>query len=199
VTFAVAAVESVVERDVDVAYARMLLMHVHDPAGLVASMTLAMRTGGVIAVEDLNFAGSFTFPRCPAYDRRVAWYTEAVRRRGGDADLGPRLPGLLSAAGLVDVGVRVAQPAFLDGPQKHLQELSMVKQRAAVLATGVAEPEEYDAAHAEFLAFTNDPGTLVSAPRMIQAWGRGHSRRNARPLLCIASELESGWHGRAPP
>ena len=47
----------------------------------------------------------------------------------------------------------------------------MVKQRDAVLATGVAEPEEYDAAHAESLAFTSDPGTLVSAPRMIQAWG----------------------------
>jgi hypothetical protein len=150
----------------------MLLMHLHDPAGLTRSMVAAVKPGGLVAVEDLNFSGSFTYPPCPAYDRRVAWYRETVRRQGGDADLGPRLPALLASAGLTDTRVRVVQPAFLEGPEKHLQELSMVKQRAAVLAAGVASADEYDAAHAELLAFTNDPATLLAAPRMIQAWGR---------------------------
>jgi hypothetical protein len=64
------------------------------------------------------------------------------------------------------------QPPFLDGPHKHLQELSMLKRKAAVVAAGVASAEDCDAAHAELLAFTADPTTLVAAPRMIQAWGR---------------------------
>jgi SAM-dependent methyltransferase len=172
VVFQVAAVEDVTEHDLDFAFARMLLMHLRDPAGAVASMVGMVRSGGVVAVEDINFAGSFTYPPCPAYDRRVAWYQEAVRRRGGDADLGPRLPGLLAAAGLVDVGVRVVQPAYLTGPNKHLQELSMAKQKTAVVESGVVSAEEYDAAHAELVAFTVDPTTLVAAPRMVQAWGR---------------------------
>ena len=172
VSFRVAAVEDLAESGFDLACARMLLMHLRDPAGVAGLMVAAVRPGGVVAVEDLNFSGSFTYPSCPAFDRRVAWYRETVRRRGGDADLGPRLPALLRSVGLTDIEVRVVQPAFLDGPRKHLQELSMIKQRAAVVAAGVSSAEDYDATHAELLAFTADPTTLVAAPRLIQAWGR---------------------------
>src|SRR5215470_14870857 len=99
VSFRVGAVEDLAESGFDLAYARMLLMHLRDPAGVAGSMVAAVRPGGIVVVEDLNFSGSFTYPSCPAYDRRVGWYRETVRRRGGDADLGPRLPGLLSSAG----------------------------------------------------------------------------------------------------
>jgi len=73
---------------------------------------------------------------------------------------------------LTTIGVRVAQPAFLDGPQRQLQLMPMEKMKAAVIAAGVVSADEYDAAHAEFEAFTADPTTLVGAPRVIQAWGR---------------------------
>ena len=172
VSFRVGAVEDLAESGFDLACARMLLMHLRDPDSVVRSMVAAVRPSGMVAVEDLNFSGSFTDPPCPAYDRRVGWYRETVRRRGGDADVGPRLPALLSSAGLTDIRVRVVQPAFLDGPYKHLQEVSMAKQKAAVVAAGVASAEDYDATHAELVAFTADPTTLVAAPRMIQAWGR---------------------------
>src|SRR5262249_37857563 len=154
-----------------------LLMHLRDPASVARLMVAAVRPGGTVAVEDLNFSGSFTYPACPAYDRRVAWYRETVRHRGGDADVGLRLPALLSSAGLADIRVMVAQPAFLDGPHKHLQEVSMLKQKAAVVAAGVASADDYDAAYAELVAFTADPRTLVAAPRLIQAWGRRPERR----------------------
>jgi SAM-dependent methyltransferase len=172
VSFRIAAVEDLAESGFDLAFARMLLMHLRDPTRVARLMVAAVRPGGIVAVEDLNFSGSFTYPSCPAYDRRVEWYRETVRRRGGDADVGPRLPALLSSVGLTDIRVQVVQPAFLDGPFKHLQELSMVKQKAAVVAAGVASADEYDAAHAELLTFTTDPTTLVAAPRLIQAWGR---------------------------
>jgi SAM-dependent methyltransferase len=172
VSFRVAAVEDLAESGFDVACARMLLMHLRDPTSVAGLMVAAVRSGGIVAVEDLDFSGSFTYPSCPAYDRRVGWYRETVRRRGGNADLGPRLPALLSSVGLTDIRVRVVQRAFLDGPHKHLQEISMAKQRAAVVAAGVASADEYDAAHAELVAFTANPTTLIAAPRMIQAWGR---------------------------
>jgi hypothetical protein len=95
-----------------------------------------------------------------------------VHRNGGDADLGLRLPALLRTAGLADLGVRVAQYAALDGPLKQLQQMSMAKQKAAIIAAGVVGVEEYDAAHAELKAFTADPATLIAGPRIIQCWGR---------------------------
>jgi len=172
VSFRIATIEDLGQSGFDLACARMLLMHLRDPTSVAGLMVAAVRSGGVVAVEDLNFSGSFTYPSCPAYDRRVGWYRETVRRCGGDADIGPCLPAMLSSVGLTDIRVRVVQPAFLDGPHKHLQEISMIKQKAAVVAAGVASAEEYDATHAELAAFTANPATLVAAPRMIQAWGR---------------------------
>ena len=48
--------------------------------------------GGRIAVEDIDMSGAYCFPADAAQDRYQALYTEAVRRGGGDANLGRRLP-----------------------------------------------------------------------------------------------------------
>ena len=172
VTFQVAAAENLAEAGFDLAFARFLLSHLHDPARVGALMVAAVHSGGTLVVEDTEFSGCFTYPTCPSYDRWVGWYQETVRRTGGDADLGPRLPALLRSVGVTDLGVRVVQHAYLDGPHKRLQEMSMDKQKAAVVAAGVASGDEYDAAHAELQAFTTDPTTLIAGPRIIQAWGR---------------------------
>jgi SAM-dependent methyltransferase len=172
VTFRAGSVEQFSDTGLDLAFARMLLSHLRDPAELVRRMAEAVRPGGMVIVEDVQFAGCFTEPPCAAYDRWVAWFTETVRLSAGDLDIGPRLPALLRLAGLRDVGVRVTQAAHVDGPVKQLQQMSMEKVRAAVLAAGVARAEEYDTAHAELKAFTDDPTTIVASPRMIQTWGR---------------------------
>jgi hypothetical protein len=82
------------------------------------------------------------------------------------------LPTLLRSAGLTLLGARVVQDAFVEGPYKQLQQMSMLKQRAAVLAAGVARADEYDVAHAEVRAFADDPTTMIAGPRVIQAWGQ---------------------------
>jgi predicted O-methyltransferase YrrM len=172
VTFRIGAVEDASDKGFDLAFARMLLSHLREPGEMVARMTSAVRPGGMVIVEDVHFAGCFTEPQCDAYDQWVGWFKAAVRGTGGDLDIGPRLPGLLRAAGLTKIGMRVAQPAFVDDPKKQLQQMSMEKVRAAVLGAGLASVAEYDAAHEALKAFTNDPTTVVAAPRMIQAWGR---------------------------
>jgi hypothetical protein len=55
---------------------------------------------------------------------------------------------------------------------KQLQQLTMAKVRSAILAAGIVTAAEYDEAHADLKAFTDDEGTLVASPRMIQVWGR---------------------------
>jgi len=171
VTFRAGSVEQFSDTDLDVAFTRMLLSHLRDPADLVRRMAEAVRPGGMVILEDVQVAGCFTEPQCAAYDRWVAWFKEAVRLTAGDLDIGPRLPAMLRLAGLTGVGVHVTQPAHLDGPGKQLQQMSMEKVRAAVLAAGLAAAEEFDAAHAELKAFTDDPTTIVASPRVIQTWG----------------------------
>ena len=48
----------------------------------------------------------------------------------------------------------------------------MAKQRAAIVATGVASADEYDAAQADVPEFVDDDRTLVADVRIVQAWGR---------------------------
>jgi hypothetical protein len=56
-------------------------------------------------VEDIDYAGNFAYPPCAALNRHVAIYREVVRRRGGDADIGPKLRTMVIDAGLADVSL----------------------------------------------------------------------------------------------
>jgi ubiquinone/menaquinone biosynthesis C-methylase UbiE len=170
VEFRVARAEDLVESDLDLAYARFLLMHIEKPDDVVGAMASAVKPDGVVVLEDCDFSACFTYPSCDAYDTLVGWYVTAVASRGGNAQIGQRLPEILRHAGLELRGLQVSQPAFVSGRQKHLVEVSMDKSRSAVVDEGLASGDEYEIAHKALIEFTNDPTTLVSAPRIIQAW-----------------------------
>jgi SAM-dependent methyltransferase len=154
----------------DVVYARFVLTHLSDPAA--ADFVRHTRPGGTVAVEDIDFSGHFGWPPSAAFERYRALYCAAVRRRGGDPDIGPRLPGLLLAAGLEAMGVSVAQPVALQGETKLLNPVTMENIADAVLADGTASRAEIDQIVADLRAFAADPTTLAGVPRIVQAWGR---------------------------
>jgi SAM-dependent methyltransferase len=161
----------------DLVYARFLLSHLAAAPDVMNSMARAARAGGAVAVEDIDFAGHFCHPPCRAFERYVSIYRETVRRRGGDADLGPRLPALFLAAGVEAVRVQVVQPAALRGEAKSVAALTLDKIADAVVAAGVAAASEVAALVAELEEFAADPQTLMSLPRIFQVWGRTLDRR----------------------
>ena len=156
----------------DVVYSRFLLTHLDDPAATVAAFQRQLRPGGVLAVEDIDFSGYFTHPPCGAFARYCALYCATVRRRGGDPDIGPRLPGLLKQAGFQHVRTCVVQPIGMVGEVKLLNPLTMENIAGAVLEDGLATREEIDRLVSELYAFAADPDTVAGSPRVVQAWGR---------------------------
>src|SRR5262249_38148159 len=60
----------------DIAYARFLLSHLPHPEEAVRRLAAAARPGGLVVVEDTDFAGHFCHPACPAFGRYVVLYTE---------------------------------------------------------------------------------------------------------------------------
>jgi SAM-dependent methyltransferase len=156
----------------DLAYARFLLSHVDDPAGAVSAMVAALRPGGIVLVEDIDFSGSFCHPDSSAYRRYVELYRTTVARRGGNADIGPALPALLRAAGLNGIGLSVGQPAGLDGEAKLISPLTLERISRSIVEEDVAPAEEVEEVLAELYAFHEDPTTVMSLPRIVQAWGR---------------------------
>ena len=164
--------ESAGTAEFDVVYARFLLTHLRDPAALVAQMVGHLRPGGTVVVEDIDFRGHFCHPDSPAFGRYVDLYSQVVRRRGGDPDIGPRLPSLLHGAGLADVQMNVVQPAGMAGDVKLIAPLTMENIAEAVLTEELASREEVDGVVRELYAFAEDPRTVLSVPRVVQAWGR---------------------------
>jgi len=159
------------EREFDAVYARFLLTHLKDPAGALARMRRLLRPGGIAIVEDIDFTGYFCHPYAASLWRFVELYTEAVRRRGGDANIGPRLPGLFLDVGFERVQMNVVQPAGLDGEVKLINPITMETIADCVLAEGLATRSEVDKVVAELYELARDSRTVVSLPRVVQAWG----------------------------
>jgi SAM-dependent methyltransferase len=156
----------------DVVYSRFLLTHLSDPEGAVRSFFDQLEPGGVIAIEDIDFSGSFAYPPSPAFARYCELYPAVVRRRGGDPDIGPRLPLLLESCGFEDVRVSVVQPVGTRGEAKLMNPMTMENIAPAVLQDGLASREEIDRLVSELYALAESPKTITGVPRIFQTWGR---------------------------
>lgn len=156
----------------DLVHARFLLTHLPDPAKALSHMGQALMPGGVIVVEDIDFSGYMCHPESPAVRRYVELYSAAVRARGGDSCIGPRLPSLLCEAGFTDVQMSVAQPAGIEGEVKLISPITMENIAGAVIAEGLATQADIDVLVEELYAFARTPGTLGCLPRVVGAWGR---------------------------
>jgi len=159
------------EAEFDVVYARFLLTHLRDPAACVSRMRDAVKPGGVVIVEDIDFTGHFSHPESAALRRYVQLYSQTVRARGGDPDIGPRLPVLLLDAGLDRIGMNVVQPAALEGEVKLLDPITLENIAGSVLDAGLATVDEVEELVAELYRFARDTRTVLSIPRIVQAWG----------------------------
>jgi SAM-dependent methyltransferase len=156
----------------DLVYARFLLSHLANPAGAIAAFGRALRPGGLLIVEDIDFKGGFAWPETIAFQRYCELYCAVVRRRGGDPDIGPRLPILLAGDGLAEIGMHVVQPVAIQGEAKLINPITLENIADAVLQDNLASPHEINALIEELYAFAADPGTVAGLARIIQAWGR---------------------------
>ena len=156
----------------DVVYTRFLLCHLKKPGNVLSWMVKCLKPNGVLAVEDSDSTGHFCYPPVPAFDRFVELLGEVMRRRGGDADFGLKLPEMFADAGLCIGGVTVAQPSDVDGDVKLLNALTMENIAAAVLSENLATSDEVDQLMATLNACTRDGRTFASVTRIIQVWGR---------------------------
>jgi len=156
----------------DVAYARLLLSHLNEPGNCLAAAVEACLPGGTIVIEDTDFAGSFCYPPCAAYERYKQLYQELVERRGGDSNIGAKLPAMLRNAGVREVELNVVQPAHMHGQGKLMAPLTMSRISDALTAEGLATESEAQRILTELNEIAADSETLISLPRIFQVWGK---------------------------
>jgi SAM-dependent methyltransferase len=155
----------------DFVYSRFLLTHLKDPARALRALVKALKPGGVIVIEDIDFRGHFCFPESEAFVSYVSLYTEVVRRNGGDANIGARLPQLLRGSGCGDIALNIVQPVGLEGEVKLLVAITMENVGESILKCGLATAGELAQIGEELYSIARDASTLMSGPRVVQLTG----------------------------
>jgi SAM-dependent methyltransferase len=157
----------------DLVYGRFILSHIPQPAAVLGNMAAALRPGGVLVVEDVDFGGAFCHPPNAGYDRYCSLYRQVVGRRGGNAELGRELYSMCLDAGLLEVDVGVVQPTHGGGePEKALSVSTLANIADAAIGEGLASADEIAEVMAELTRYTANPRAIVSVPRIFQVWGR---------------------------
>ncbi len=173
VDFRVANLENcVLGEEFDVAHARFVLTHLRNPKEALTKIRGALKPGGIVVVADTNFHGLFSHPESPAVQRYVKLYTETLKRRNGDADIGLRLAELLSEAGFENIHLSVVQHAGMSGDTKLISPITLENIAEAVIAEGVASRADVEGILVELYDFARDPNTVLSGPRIIETWAR---------------------------
>jgi ubiquinone/menaquinone biosynthesis C-methylase UbiE len=156
----------------DLAYARFLLSHLNEPENCLAAMMEACLPGGTIVIEDTDFAGSFCYPPCAAYERYKELYQELVQRRSGDPNIGPKLPAMLRRADIEGIQLNVVQPAHIQGEGKLMAPITMSRISGALTTEGLATQGEVQQILTELNHAAANRETVISLPRIFQVWGK---------------------------
>ncbi|MFG2222957.1 methyltransferase domain-containing protein [Streptomyces sp. NPDC048644] len=155
----------------DLVHARLVLEHLAAPADVVRSMAAAARPGGWVVVEDLDWSTALTVdPPSEVHERVVACCHKVFAGTPYDASFGRRIPRLLRAAGLTDIGIRAVSMPLPADPEKGQPAWEMLVGQLAprMLAEGLLTQADLDAFHRQW----HDGETVGFGPLMVSAWGR---------------------------
>ncbi len=160
----------------DLVHARAVIEHLNDRQGALSRLVSAVRRGGWVVVEDVDFgeaiAGALARylypPEGLSLIERMYRAVEAVFAGGGaDASFGCRLPGALKEAGLTAVGAEVRAPLVSAGTDEWVS--STVEQLAGrLIATNIVTDDDIEA----FLALRSAYTSHYLPPLMVAAWGQ---------------------------
>lgn len=152
----------------DLVHVRWMLDLLPDREIWVKKMITALKPGGWLLDEEPDM-----FPaaagHCTAYRRLVDAVTTLVQTAGTDHRWARRLPVVLSAAGLIDVGAEADVDISRGGsPMAECRQLGFTQLREAALEAGVITEAEFN----EGLSHLADGDHWLMDFASVMAWGR---------------------------
>jgi len=206
--------DELAEGEFDVVHGRSVAHNLKDPARTVARLAAAVKPGGWLLFEDVDWSATHAQPDAmivhPEHERELfvkIWRAIAglMRKGGYNFDVARQLPSLLVDNGLVDVGAEVRASLAWGGSPPAGSAIATIERFTDDLI-GTADVTEQEIERA--VALLNDPSAAVLRPAMVAAWGRRPSDQSAEtrglpprtetvrswlrtsPLFANASEIE---------
>lgn len=155
----------------DLTHARLVLEHIPEREAVLGSMVQATRPGGWVLVEDFDWSTAVAVdPPSELHDKVVSALQTFFSMHGYDPQLGRRLPRLLQAAGLADVGADTVSIQVQADRERGVPqwELLVAQLAPGIVAAGLLDQADVEAFH----ALWHDGDTVSFAPLMVSVWGR---------------------------
>jgi SAM-dependent methyltransferase len=172
------------ETGFDLVHARAVLVHLPDREQVLKRLVAALRPGGWLLIEDVDFGGAtasmlaryVSAPEpVPAAAERLYLAVGAVfEANGGEPSYGNRLPRALVDAGLAGVEAELHAPVVSGGREQWVRG-SFEQLSERMVGTGLTTARDVEL----FLAASADPATYYLPPVMVSAWGRRADSRLA--------------------
>ena len=165
------------EQSFDLATARLVLVNVPQPEGLVREMVRLVRPGGVVALHEAESTTQRCDPPHHAQTRLLELLNTSAGMDGIDRTIGSKVPRLMREAGLLDIRVQPWVHAYPVGHGRRMLLLDFVENaRARLLDQQLIGDAELNELTALLKRHVEDPETLVLSSVFIQAWGRTRER-----------------------
>ena len=162
------------EGEFDLVHLRLLLAWLAEPQTALQRLLRALKPGGWLVAEEMDFVSSVPDPRMDADSRalfeRIHEAHDAVlgSQHRFDVGYGRRVTGDLEDAGLTEVGCEGRATMWRGGEAGgQIWRLSITQLRDSMLASGLVTPADVDDAIA-----LSDGALSCMSPLVMAAWGR---------------------------
>lgn len=158
------------EGSFDLAYCRLVLMHLTRPADALAAMRNLVRPGGLVVCEEMDLGVWLCDPPAEPMTRFFALNTALGERRGENFSLGASLHRLFREAGFARPEVGANFALAVRGEEKRLLGMTFAEFAPELVSEGLATQEEADRVTAGLLRLADDDTTLFGFPLVAQVW-----------------------------
>lgn len=130
----------------DALVGRLVLMYLPDPAGTLRDLSQLLRSGSIIAFQEIDLSSPVSYPEQPLYTEVFRWIEAAFRAAGADPVMGLKLYATFRAAGLPEPELETVR-LMGGGPESAIYAQGTMVVRSllpVILANGIATADEID-------------------------------------------------------
>src|SRR3954452_20684872 len=157
--------------DFDLVHARLVLEHLPERDRVLAALAAAVRPGGWLLVEDLDWSTAMVVdPPSELHERVARACLTLFSAPAYDPYYGRRLPRRLAAAGLGDVGTHAESVQVRAHRERGVPQWELLADQLApgLLAQGLVDQADLERFH----ALWHDGESVCFAPLLVSSWGR---------------------------
>jgi ubiquinone/menaquinone biosynthesis C-methylase UbiE len=155
----------------DLVYLRYVLQHLPKPLDALQEIYKLLKPNALIIIEDFDVSQRSYYPENDAVREYIELYQKIVAAKKGDAEIGRKLPLMLSQAGFLmkDFSIQVPTPGTQDAAILSIRTLQEAS--CSAVKAGLCTISQIENVCQGLQNFSNLPGAFLSSSHVFQFVG----------------------------